>query len=96
MTQNNSLWIVNIPNGPGHRNSALLARNQGKTLEEWHRSLGHMGVTSILKLADSGVVDDMVIKGERTFINTDQCDTCIISKSTRLTFGDHPSAPANR
>ena len=91
MSQVEGLWTVTIQRSTkADRGAVLATREEGKTLKEWHHSLGHMGVSSILKLADSGVVDGLVIKGDRNSFKTEQCDTCMISKSTRLPFGDSP------
>ena len=91
MSQVEGLWTVTIQRSTkGDRGAVLATKDEGKTLKEWHHSLGHMGVSSILKLADSGVVDGLVIKGDRESFKTEQCDTCMISKSTRLPFGDSP------
>ena len=91
MRQIEGLWTVTIQRstkkGPG---AVLAITEEGKTLKEWHQSLGHMGVSGILKLAESGVVDGLVIKGDKKSFKTEECDTCMISKSTRLSFGDSP------
>ena len=90
MKKNTGLWTVTFGRPKKVVGSALVSVDEGKTLKEWHLSLGHMGVTSILKLADSGVMEGLVIKGDRDSFKTDQCETCMISKSTRLTFGSSP------
>ena len=91
MMEAEELWTVDIRRPAVQSNKALLSKaHGGKTLEEWHRVLGHLAISSILKLEESGTVEDLLIKGDRSRFTTDQCESCMVSKSTRLTFGHIP------
>jgi hypothetical protein len=56
------------------------------TIQGWHNRLGHMGVSTIKKLAASGQLH-ITDKDTSTF-KMEECEVCATAKTTRLTFGD--------
>lgn len=61
----------------------FIAKEQ-RTLEDWHRALGHLGIDSVKKLADKGMVEGMRIAPGSN--DVPQCATCIQAKQTVAPF----------
>ena len=66
--------------------AAYLTVQDKDTIQGWHNRLGHMGVSTIKKLATSGQLH-ITDKDTSTF-KMEECEVCAIAKTTRLTFGD--------
>jgi hypothetical protein len=56
------------------------------TIQGWHNRLGHLGVSTIKKLEQSGQLH-ITDKDSSTF-KMEECEICAVAKTTRLTFGD--------
>jgi hypothetical protein len=56
------------------------------TLQGWHIRFGHMGLSTIKRLAESGQLQ-ITDKDTSTF-KMEECEICAIAKTTRLTFDD--------
>ena len=80
-------WMLDLPKQKGKILTAAAGSTPSKTLQEWHVSLGHLGVSTIKKLEKASLVT--ITDKDSTFTG-DQCDTCMISKATRLSFTDIP------
>jgi hypothetical protein len=58
------------------------------TVQGWHNRLGHLGVSTIKKLAEAGQLH-ITDKDTSTF-KMEECEVCAVAKTTRLTFDDTP------
>jgi hypothetical protein len=58
------------------------------TVQGWHNRLGHLGVSTIKKLAEAGQLH-ITDKDTSTF-RMEECEVCAVAKTTRLTFDNTP------
>ena len=58
------------------------------TVQGWHIRLGHLGVSTIKRLAEAGQLH-ITDKDTSTF-KMEECEVCAVAKTTRLTFDNRP------
>jgi hypothetical protein len=64
---------------PEQANVAIKIKNK-YTWAEWHRRLGHIGITGLQHLHTKNLVDGLSIEDSTKDL---ECDTCIQAKQTR-------------
>jgi predicted secreted protein len=84
--QENAVSVKNQVKKRKGQDDLYLTVQDKDTIEGWHNRLGHMGVSTIKKLAASGQLQ-ITDKDSSTF-KMEECEVCAIAKTTRLTFGD--------
>jgi hypothetical protein len=84
--QEKTVSVKNKVKGNKDQEDLYLTVQDKDTLQGWHNRLGHMGVSTIKKLAASRQLH-ITDKDSSTF-KMEECKVCAIAKTTRLTFGD--------
>jgi len=74
----NGLYTINID-----KNECYLSENQNMKSKEWHRKLGHLGITNIKKLLD---ISEGIKLSKADCEAMEKCDICLKAKQTRLPF----------
>lgn len=75
-TQCNQLYVLDT-----EECSAMAASDESKSMELWHKRLGHLGYDNVQKLIDGMVTGITVSNAERPV-----CESCIKGKQTRNPF----------
>lgn len=79
----NGLYLINLYNDIDE--TSLLTQNKHEKLEEWHRKLGHLSISSMRKLTNNMTLGfDINKKDCVDFENP--CEVCIKAKHVRLPF----------
>lgn len=79
--QNNGMYTINIK--PVKFNSALTSVKVNQ-YQDWHRKMGHLGMTNLKKLAY--MVDGVVLTEAESRYIEDVCEVCVKAKQTRTSF----------
>ncbi len=66
-------------------NANYVNKPKTKSLEEWHKILGHLNETDIIKL--SKIMNNMEVN-DQNMSTVKDCETCIKAKATRFSFSN--------